>query len=373
MSEKERIAVYPYDAQFAPVLRHREHWGKYDFVGAASPPGWGISGKDAGLVDGGDDIDITIAGKIEDLFDRCDTVLFTSSEYELDFGILYAKIKKSIEAGKNILCSIELNKEVENEISKACERMGVYFKHTGLHEEIHYFKTESYKEKLFEIEVPVIFVGGTSDRTHKFEIQLSLRNKLQNAGYCVSQIGTRNYCELLGFHSFPGFMYSDMSETKKIIYFNNLVKRIELDEKPDVIILGIPGGIMPFSSQFPNHFGILAYEISQAVTPDAAVISTLYEDFTDEYFELLQKSVKYRFGFPISCFNYTNIQFDWTASREQEIKLFSTLDASFIDQKKLKYQNMNVPLFNVLNPGDADKMAEFILDQLAGFAEVESF
>ncbi len=110
----------------------------------------------------------------------------------------------------------------------------------------------SYVDKLEiqEIKTPVIFVMGVGENAHKFEIQLSVRENLFNMGYKVSQVGSRNYCEMFNFHSFPEFMYSNMySETEKIKLFNNFIKNIENQENPDVIIIGIPGTIMRINNK----------------------------------------------------------------------------------------------------------------------------
>jgi peptide maturation system protein (TIGR04066 family) len=125
-----------------------------------------------------------------------------------------------------------------------------------------------------DIDTPVIFVLGTGERTNKFEIQLALRENMMKMGYKASQVGTREYCELLGFHSFPRFMFGNgISEISKIASFNRFIKSLERDECPDVIIIGVPRGIMPFNNRLPNGYGILAYEVSQAVTPDSTVYS----------------------------------------------------------------------------------------------------
>lgn len=130
---------------------------------------------------------------------------------------------------------------------------------------------------------------GVTNKACKFEIQLSIRENLQSKGYKISQIGSRNYCEFLGFHSFPGFMYNrNLSESEKIILFNNYIKRLENDENPDLIVIGIPGGIMKRNDTFTSYFGIFAYEISQAVTPDYVICSTQYQDFKHEYLFGLQ-------------------------------------------------------------------------------------
>ncbi|MCS4481257.1 TIGR04066 family peptide maturation system protein [Clostridium botulinum] len=215
-----------------------------------------------------------------------------------------------------------------------CESRKVNFSHCVCEEKYNILNMEAVQ--LEKIQTPIIFVLGTGDRSGKFEIQLCLRENLMQMGYKVSQVGSRNYCELMDFHSFPQFMYStEITEEEKVIYFNNFIKDIELNDNSDVIIIGIPGGIMPFNDKYTNGFGILAYEISQAVKPDAAVFTTLYEDYNKEYFESIDNTIKYKFGFEIDCYNLSNIQFDWMKFENLNEQFYITLDYNFISKRKI--------------------------------------
>lgn len=46
------------------------------------------------------------------------------------------------------------------------------------------------------------------------------------------------------------------------------------EESLDVIILGVPGGVMPYSSEIPNGFGEPAFIIANAIKLDIAIYST---------------------------------------------------------------------------------------------------
>jgi peptide maturation system protein (TIGR04066 family) len=129
---------------------------------------------------------------------------------------------------------------------------------------------------------------------------------------------------------------------------------------------------MSIDNEFVNNFGIMAYEISQAVKPDAAVFGSLYEDYKPEFFEMLSTSAKYKFGFEIDCFNLANIKLDWESSKAEKIMLYATLDSKFIDEKKQNFSALQTPVYNVLNAGDAQSMAHYLVNKLAGYAEISS-
>jgi peptide maturation system protein, TIGR04066 family len=373
--DNKKVIVYPYDIEFAPVLRHKDLLHEFDIVGVVSPNGWGFTGKDASCADKGGDLDLSVTDRFDDLLKVCDAVIFAETNLVLDFEkLVYPKICKAAEAGKSILITMKLTEEDIDKISKLCIDYRVDFKYYNSFQDMNKHKKLYIKrEELLEITTPVISVLGNSERTNKFEIQLALRENIQKMGYKVSQIGSRSYCELLGFHSFPQFIFEhSLPESYKITLFNHYIKKIEEEEKPDMIILGIPGGIMPFSNSFTSRYGITAYEVCQAVSSDTTVMSVLYEDYKSEYFKMLSDLAKYRFGTNINCFNFSNINFDRFRSEHSEFLIYTTIDTHLIERKKGNLNIPGIPIYNVFNPGDSYKMACSLVDKLAYYGEVET-
>jgi peptide maturation system protein (TIGR04066 family) len=361
----EKIIVYPYnDEQFLPVLRHPVFFKDFHISYLVSPKGWGNRNVNGSL---------NITCDFDSALEYCHTVLISESGALLDFeNSIMPKIMHSIEQGKNIICTMPLHNESFKLIHGHCESHGVYFKYFNYPEEYKVREIYERGKFLYDISTPVIFVFGLGERTNKFEIQLSLRENIMNMGYKVSQIGTRGYCELLGFHSMPCFMFDNsVSETDRIVLFNHYVKNVEMKESPDVIIIGVPGAIMALNNSIINEFGILAYEMCLAVTPDSSVLSCYYEDYNEEYFFEYVKMFKYKFGCQLDCFNLSNIKIDWQSSRLENKMNCLSLDSKFIDEKKKKYKSIRTPVFNVLNYADAKNMAELIIKKLCEYGETE--
>ena len=306
------------------------------------------------------------------LLGQFDKVLFADAGSNARSSALAEKrIFPAINAGKNVICAIPFEPGKIDEMKKASSHKNVSFLYSaepyshaekGLN-----VKIESSRIKT--INTPVIFVAGVSEGTQKFYIQLALRQKFITRGYHVSQIGTKNYCEIFGFHSIPSFLSSsDLSELSKIILLNHFVKKIELTEKPDVIIIGVPGGLFPLDSEFHNKFGITAFEMSQAVCPDAVVLSTLYEDFTREYFEEINLTMKYRFGYEADCFNISDLKFDWAEAQVSHKPCYMTIDPVLVSKKKTECSIPGKPVFHILDDADAEQMTEYVIDKLSEYA-----
>ncbi|MCX8129740.1 MAG: TIGR04066 family peptide maturation system protein [Clostridia bacterium] len=374
MKGKERIIVHPYDSHFTPVLRNTNFLNEYDIVGVSSLTGWGFSGKDAGLADGGNLTGIIVEKKFDVLIELCDTVLFLESDLKCSFELnIYPQIMQAINAGKNIICTLDL-KEKYKEIYDACMSKSVNFNYLRKSDasEPEYLNKPG---KISDISTPIIAVISVTEGANKFAIQLSLRDNIQKMGYKVSQVGTRNYCELLDFHSFPEFMSSGtIPEYKKVLLFNEYIKNIEVQEEPDVIIVGIPGAIMPFNNDIHNGFGILAYEVFQAINPDASILSLLYEDYKAEYFDILTKKIRYQFGFDVDGINITNKKVDWMEMMNNKTSTIRTLsiNTDFVNKKVKEFNNKSdIPVFNILDDSDSKSMAQVIINKLEGNANIK--
>ena len=369
--KREKLIIYPYDSYACPVVRH-SRLANYDVVGVAAPAGWGLTDKDAGVVDGGANLGIRISSDFSDLLETCDTVLFTNSIRELGFAeYIYPKLMQTMEAKKNIIYSIDLPEDVYHKLKAAAEKAGIYFKYDQRC--LDYAQIPPRQKKLHEINTPTIFVLGTTERTHKFEIQLVLREQLIKMGYRVSQIGSRNLGVIFGFNSFPDFMNNRLfTDADAILMFNDFVKRIEHEEQPDVIIIGVPGGVMPINNTHTNYFGLMAYKIAHALTPDAVVFSSTYEDYGADYFGKMATSIKYKIGCEITAHVLANVNIDWNASRFNSELVYVTLSSDYVDKKIANYRQQGISVYNILNLSDAESLANMIVDKLSDYSEIEA-
>lgn len=309
----KRVLIYPFSEEIMPILRHKECFKDIDIVSLASPRGFGLNDKEISTIDGGEEnIDvsnISISNSFSEEISKCDWVWFVPFDRPTApmIDILKMKLNESIQNGKNILWSINEELFDLNEYVELAKENKVNFKVTKVEEEINKNIEE---DVLKEISVPIILVCGECDDLNKFEIQLSLRKKLLNIGYSVSQIGSRSYCEVLGFHSFPEFMNENINEEKKIIMFNNFVNNINLLENPDIMIIGVPGGLKPLNKFINNGFGTTLFEISQAITPDMTIVSLLCQDIKSKMINELDNIFKYRFSVPLDYINISNNVFN---------------------------------------------------------------
>ncbi|QNU67843.1 TIGR04066 family peptide maturation system protein [Ruminiclostridium herbifermentans] len=371
MLQKQKLLVYPFDNNFSAVIKHTELLHGYVITKLVSPNGWGLVGKDAGSAGKLKEIGIKVEGNFKEALDACETVLFIDSHWKLDFEkVVYPKMLEAITEKKNILCELIVCDKIKKQLIDLALENDVSCEFLSDNE----VWSSPEKSEIYSINTPVIFVLGISERTNKFEVQLALRKRLINEGYKVSQVGTKKYCELLGFHSMPSFMFGNsLSEPEKITLFNHYIKKIEKEEQPDVIIIGLPGGTMKLNNKYTCNYGITSYEISQAVIPDAAICSVLYEEYKPAYFENVCKSLQYKLGFKVDCFNLSNYHFDWIKTESSLEMCYTLLDSTAINKKIENLSGLETPIYNILEEDHGDRMYKFILDKLSSYAEVSAF
>lgn len=188
---------------------------------------------------------------------------------------------------------------------------------------------------LYPIYTPIISVAGVGEKTDKFSVQLAIKTYLEEKGYQVALAASRHTSIFLpNTYPFPGFMDANIPTEYKIVLYNHFIKKIEQEKKPEVIITGIPGGIMPTSKLQVSHFGIHAFEILNAMNPDFLLMRLYGNNVSEKYVSELKQIMKYKFMADIDCFYLSSTGQDvFTVNRSMPIEYFSRKQA---DIKKLK-------------------------------------
>lgn len=347
--------VYPYSPKFIPVLRYRNLITDGVVAHISAPNGFAISGKD-GFIFGKERSGYQIQDPREN---DADGIWITPEISYLTQGERMSELEKLDVKDKAVYYSALLEKEEEEALLNKVTELGA---NRIIHRKELEYKYELLDENalLYKLDTPVIAVAGVGNNTQKFEIQLYLRNELLKLGYNVSQIGTRPYCELLGFHSFPTWMYDKTyTDYEKVIAFNHYIKAIETDEKPEVIILGIPEGIVPFNEKHSQGFGLKAYEVCRAVHPDHLIMALYEGNYTEAFFEEIKNVSKYSLNTEVNEFFIS--QFSPVSASYKHTQLVFTYSEN-TGCKKDAYSMKDL---------ENDGMIKKMIEQLAAYDEYE--
>lgn len=272
------LLIYPYESETTDILRLEEFREIYKNIRLCSFVGSGLKGRDAGEADGGDYIGINVEENFEECLKDISDVLFSNyHNVEVNEEDILMKIDFALRCGKNVLMSKELRKKYS--CWSGNKALGEYDE-TGWIKDSEKDKIERFfkigkeinynallvSEGLVDIVTPVIGIAGTAENTCKFALQIQIIVGLKKKGYKVSWIGSNWLCELLGGHEIPLFMKENqLNDTEKILLFNRYIKYIEQSEKPDVLVIAAPGGIMPCDKNITGDFGVLAYKDRKSV------------------------------------------------------------------------------------------------------------
>lgn len=365
--------VYPFDRQFLPILRHKLLPDDLDVKFLISPNGWGFSGKDAGELDALGNLNIIVESDFQKYLDQCETVLFTKSDIEIreDIRIL-DKFELAIKNKKNIICTLDLTQEqYQNFISLAHkENCQFIYYNTNLPE--RQLPDDIFKKRdimLQKINTPIITVFGLIECLNKFDIQVNLNKFFKYQNYNSVLVSSRSYGSLFGEYSIPCFMFDKKFHLdEKVILFNNFIKTIEQDKQPDVIIIGIPGGLIPLNEKITNYFGMMAYMITRAIEVDSSLLCCYSESYTKKYFEEMNKLCHYRFSADIDAYIIDNTVLDISSQ-----DTYDMLSVSPIEPSHMRIPHPNdcpIPCYTNSTRQDA---FELVLKKLEGYAPLQTF
>jgi len=311
----KKLFIGKFIKEMTPIARYRDMLDGYELVSAIPVKGFGWENKDVCILDGG-----VPTGFLLGTSERCGTVNF-----DAEF------------ANETVICLDSSNvPTVKN-------------------------------RELRKLPVPIVMVMGQGENCQKFELQLALRKAFLREGYKVSQFGTKAYSKLFGFNPLP--VPPDVSMWKKIYLYNDLFYQTCIQENPDVMIIGAPGGVMPINTYEDGLFGETALALATAAKPDVAVLSCYFVEASNEYFDLQRQYARFRLGADEIIFHSSNTKFVEDLYRKELGYL--TLDSSFVMNKLNAFAyDDNVNLFNVFVPDLCERACHGIIEKLQSNIEL---
>lgn len=337
---KQKLAVFPYNNEVSSLWQYSDLLQDFEIEKLIAPKGWGLTGQNIKVELNNQTINLSIQDNLsESEYDLIDAIWITEEINKMNKEVAIELLNKLFYSEKKIIYTYGICSELREFIADTGRSIDL--------SEFHKIKKElSPSYHSYSIDVPVIMVIGTSIMTEKFDLQLSIRRKLQNMGYKISQVGSKSFCEFFGFHSIPAWFFGQKySEADKISMFNMFLRCIEIEEKPDIIIIGIPEGIMPLTKKHHFNYGIFAFEICCAVSPDYTILTLPYGEYNDEFYTEMKNLCQYRLNVTLDSFYVSryqpisnsltkpNLEFTWSKGIvpiAEKQKVFSKIDDSFL-------------------------------------------
>lgn len=357
-----KVLVYPFSNEIYPFIQQGDLLNNIDVVSIVSLKGNGFSGDRHNFKDKV----LEVTEDFDKALDTCEYVLLYNF-YKKDIeDTILKNIKKAVKCNKKIIFFNSLNGNINNLLQIIPPEKQIMIETTNFGS----FIQES-EGRLYNIDTPVVFVCSIFEGLDKFNTQLSLRKKLLNDNYKILQIGTRQICELFNFYSFPSFMYSnDIAEHDKVVMFNNVLKKLEVEQNPDIIVIGIPGGILPFSSKSFGDLGLTMYKILQAVTPDCTILSLPYGKYSNEDIAYFGRVIKSKFNIEIDYYNIVSKSILAQQTESKGIPKYLTLEEPLIKKKVETLKNDNV--FYLSNEFEIERLTNSMILEFIKYGTLSS-
>lgn len=363
-----KALVYPFDQQFLPLIETNSLPPHLELVHCVSPKGWGFAGKDIGYVAYGPHQGVDISDDFESALASVDVAIFFPYQNYLDRErSLLPKIHQAIKLQKEIYCCCPLDDNEKSMFIQQAERAGTTF---------HYFDNKDLDipldvdlilrhKTLRPITVPIVAIASIMEFSGKLALQLKFAQYMRSQGYKVSVITSKPYAAFIGAHPVPDFLFSaSHSESNKILLFNAYVKYIQHTEEPDLILISIPGGLLPVKDDETSWFGITAFEVTRAVTPDASFLISHFENFEPSHIEELVTMFNYRFSLNINAIILNNMMVDFVESKHMSYVQDDVVAGGSL------ISHSDLPVFNLSNLDGAFSMMVEILSSYSDVAEI---
>jgi len=336
-----------------PLVRYQEYLVDYDEVipvvdtGAGQPKGYDVS-----HIDGGSAYRVETIPGFGATVGSSNSVLFSINAQNLENVRKYMSLVKG--HAKQVFICDETDEQLD------CDFDDCY--HLT-------FNSESMidvgsKDRLLKIPVPVILVFGHGQQCNKFDIQIGLRKKFQELGYKVSQVGTKKYSPLFGFHALP--FYPNIPLWKKILIYNRYFRGIVKAESPDVLIVGVPGGITAINEWHSEYFGETAISVSKSLSPDVAIFSLYYGMLHSEYINNVINYSKYALDASPDYFHLSNSKLVFEEDM-RSVSYLTTDSSKVLDGQEVTDSR----LFNIFSQHSTETVFEQVVCQLQ--CNIESF
>lgn len=370
----KKMAIYPYNRKFASVIEFLPILNKdIEIVAVCSPKGFAMDGMDAGAVYRRSKMGLTISSDLDSAIRGCEILLIPDFEMkEAQRKRVLDKVLQCVDYVDELWCALQLNDEETALLSMCCIQHGkVFTPFCGVEESIN---TRGKELRLQVLPVPVIFVAPMVDKIDTLEALLMLTSRFRELGYGVCSITTKAYGEMLNITPMPSFFLSNHSTkplNEKIILLNQFaIDQMRL-QKADVIIMELPGGLLPYDRKIKESYGILSYMISISIIPDYVLLCVPSDIKDAQAMGRIKTFIQNRYGFSIDSINITNTYINWIDSNEKNDITLDFADVENIPKRLNQiHERIDDFAFNVLDGSNRQALFEHVLQTLNTYSDI---
>jgi len=203
------------------------------------------------------------------------------------------------------------------------------------------------EKRMYDIDIPIVAVIGQGMNCDKLKTLLLLKETLEN-DYETLAIASNALGALFGCFTLPSFFYENLSFQDKIVRCNQFIRLLSKENGADVLALGIPEGIAPFSKKEFNHFAEYPLIMSYALPIDMGILCTYYMrgPNLDQYITNASDFCEGKFEIPIGAAAISSTHCKVPDSESENI-IFGFLDESFLHDHRPDTNGVRLPVIDL--------------------------
>ena len=367
--EKKRIIIYPFSEQSIAFVKYLERFNSLMTVQRIATEGGLFSiGYDASEIDHRQQkIGHVVEQYTDAQLDGCDVLVIPS--LDVSDKLLYKKItdaiRNALSRSMEVYCGVILHDKEVNEFSISnCDKFS-YLPSSLVSEE----KEDDWLmvKPFYEPNAVVIFVGTVCIQDHVRESAFAIIDGLRRCGYRTTGIIQSCESALLGLHSMPSSLdFSKGVTADWIKKFNEFIREIDETEKPEVIIIELPGILHRYDDFIVGDYGLLPFAITQAVSPDFLHVCLPFDMCSPGLVTELSKICEGKFCHGIDSVHVSNVLKHGMESSSMMRYTHTHINSSHVRDLLNSFgTDMTIPMFDITGDEDVDSLCSFIIQKLS--------
>lgn len=319
--------IYPFSASLIPfadcIMEFRTDLKIKKYV---CPKSWEFSFREEQIIQ---DNPIQIETEFSTALDSVDGVILCDCKnLPWLYKDIVKKIKIAVGRGKKVICCTPVKDQDLDSIKKIKEYDESKFLYFADYPDLKSLEFSRFQTQ----DCIIVGVGSLLRGVDDSDSFYYMIQKYRELGYTVVGIGTDFHDALIGGYIFPENIFSSpRSEEDKILDLNAYINLIQRETSADVMIVKFPDGMMKYSDELCEGYGIKAFMTSQALSVDYFVLNVpMMEIFDQESFESLNIGFKYRFGFEIDAIGVNGKEIDLSNSLEMDKLCYKNLEWKYV-------------------------------------------
>lgn len=217
------------------------------------------------------------------------------------------------------------------------------------------FKRREFKP----VNASVIGICSTNENCMKFNTMLSLYRYFKEKGYSVAGIGSKDYSGIFDLLSFQKEIFNlNLTGFERICRFMEIINTIDRKYSPDIVLVAMPGEIVPISSKHHGDYGILATELFSVLKCDQLVLNLGYSsDYNTKFLQELSNICRYKLNNNVSQFAISNKMIFPQSLNEKEL---SYVDITSTDKSIDILNQDNYSVFDISNKSEMENLAKSV-------------